>query len=78
MQDAPGFPTVNIWSMNGRSTERLFTAWVDGDFWAANGFENAAGVGRGVLQGCIAMNCRDAQEAQMWMMSGNKDCKCIL
>lgn len=69
---------MNVRSMNGRSTERLLTAWIDGDFWTANGFENAAGVGRGVLQRCIAVDGRDAQEVQMRMMSGNKNCKCVL
>lgn len=77
-QDGPDFRTMNVWGMDSRSTERLLTAWIDRDFWTANGFENAAGVGGGILQRCIAMDGCNAQKVQIRVMSSNQDCKCVL
>lgn len=64
--------------MNSRSTEWFSAAWIHGDIWTANGFENAVCVGGGVLQRGIAMDGRDAQEFQGWMMSSDEYGKCIL
>lgn len=69
---------MNIWSINGRSTEGFSNARIHRDICTTNGFENAAGVGRGVLQRCIAMDCRDTQEFQRWVVSGNENRKRIL
>lgn len=69
---------MDVRSIDSRPTERLITSWINRDIRTTNGLEDASGVVGGVLQRCIAVDCRDAQEVQGWMMGGNQDSKCIL
>lgn len=70
--------TVDMRGINSWSTERFPASWVNGDIWSTDGFENAPGIGGGVLQRRIAVDGCDTQEIQGRIMSGNQDCKGIL
>lgn len=67
-----------IRGVDSRSTKWFSAAWVHGDIGTTDGFENAPCVGSGVLQRGIAMDGRDAQEFQGWMVSSDEYGKCIL
>lgn len=69
---------MDVRSIDSRSTERLITSWINWDIRTTNGLEDAPGVVGGVLQRCVAVDRRDTQEVQGWMMGGNQDSKCIL
>lgn len=69
---------MDIRSVDSRPTERLITPWINIDIRTTDGLEDASCVVGGVLQRCVAVDCRDTQEVQGWVMSGNQDSKRIL
>lgn len=69
---------MDIRSIDSRSTERLTASWIHRNIRTTNGLENASCVLGGVLQRRIAVDGRNPQEIQRWMMSGNQNRKCIL
>ncbi len=70
--------TMNIRGIYSRSTKRFPASWINWDLWSTDSFENAPGIGGGVLQRRIAVDGCDTQEFQGRMMSGNQNCKGIL
>lgn len=72
------YPTMDIRSIDSRSTERLGASRIHRNIRTANSLENTSCVLGGVLQRRIAMHCRNPQQVQRWMMRGNQNRKCIL
>lgn len=69
---------MDIRSIDSRSTERLVASRIHRNIRTTNGLQNSSSVLGGVFQRRIAVDRRNSQQIQRWVMRGNQNRKCIL